>query len=534
MFFSAASSGRFGRLALLLCGLGAQALFAAAAPKILHVGLGVEPQDIDAHLVSGIPEGRVLRALNQGLVQMDADMKIVPAAARAWDVSPDGLTYTFHLRPEAKWSHGRPVTARDFVQSYRRVLMASTAAHYAENFYPIVGAEDFHRGKLADFGEVGVRARDEHTLELRFRAPSTYMLYYLTKTEFQPVPVDVIEKHGPVSGPGNRWTRPENFVGNGPFVLKSWRSGQKLVAVRSPTYWDRTRVKLDEIHFHPVDNPNVEERMFRTGQLHLTQTVPLAKIAAYRRDLPAALRIDPYGGLYYYLFNVKRAPFTDARVRRAFSLAIERERLVQQVALGGETPAYHAVPAGLQGYTGTHAFRADLATARRPLAEAGFPGGKGLPPVELLYNTSENHRAIAEAIQEMWRRNLGVEVTLANQEWKVYLDAINKTHQFQVARAGWITAEPHDHLERWSTGHNSNYAQWSNADYDRLLRAAIAAPTTPARYEVYREMEKILNDEMPIAPVYFYTLPRLVSPKVRGFRTLLDDMFPWQEVDLAP
>ena len=534
MCSSSASSGRFGRLALLLGCIGAVSLFAAGAPKILHVGLGVEPQDLDAHLVSGIAEGRVLRALNEGLVQVDGDMKIVPALARAWDVSPDGLTYTFHLRPDAKWSHGRAVTAHDFVHSYRRALTAATAAQYPENFYPVAGAEDFHRGKLTDFGQVGVRARDDHTLELKLRAPSTYMLYYLTKTEFGPVPLDVIEKHGPAAGPGNRWTRPENFVGNGPFALKSWRNGQKLVVARSPNYWDRARVKLDEIHFHPVDNPNVEERMFRTGQLHLTQAVPLSKISTYRRDLPAALRIDPYGGLYYFLFNVKRAPFTDVRVRRAFALAIERERLVQQVTLAGETPAYHAVPAGLQGYTGTHAFKADVATAQRLLAEAGFPGGRGLPPIELLYNTSENHRAIVEAIQQMWRRHLGAEVTLANQEWKVYLDAINKTHAFQVARAGWVTAEPHDHLERWSTGHNSNYAQWSNAEYDRLLREAIAAPTTTARYEVYQRMEQILNDEMPIAPIYFYTLPRLISPKVTGFRTLLDDMFPWQEVDLRP
>ena len=519
---------------LLLGGITFVAAHAASAPKILHVGLGVDPQDLDGQLVSGIPEGRVLHALSEGLVRVDADMKVVPALAKRWDISPDGLTYTFHLRPEAKWSHGRPVTAHDFVRSYRRILTASTAAHFPENFYPIAGAEDFHRGKNPDFNAVGVRASDEHTLEIRLRAPSTYMLYYLTKTEFKPVPLEVIEKHGPVAGPGNRWTRPENFVGNGPFMLKSWRSGQKLTVVRSPTYWDRARVKLDEIHFHPVDNPNVEERMFRTGQLHLTQTVPLSKIATYRREMPDALRIDPYGGMYYYLFNVKRAPFTDSRVRRAFSLAIERERLVQQVTLGSETPAYHVVPAGLQGYVSAHTFQADLATARQLLVEAGFPGGKGLPPIELLYNSSENHRAVAEAIQQMWRRNLGVEVALLNQEWKVYLDTVSKTHVFQVARAGWVTAEPHDHLERWLTGHNSNYAQWSHADYDRLVHESMAAPTTAARYAVYQQMEKILNEEMPVAPIYFYTLPRLVSPKVINFRTILDDMWPWQDVDLAP
>ena len=507
---------------------------AGAPPKILQVGLGVDPQEIDPHLALGIPESRLLRTLSEGLVRTDTDMKIVPALAKSWDISGDGLRYTFHLRPEARWSHGRPLTAHDFVRSYQRVLTPALGAQYVANFYAIMGAEDYNRGKLTDFGHVGVKALDDHTLELRLRYPATFILYFLTTMAFRPVPLDVIAKHGPPTEPGNRWTRPENFVGNGPFVLKSWQSGQKIVVARSPNYWDRAKVKLDEIHFHLVDNPNVEERMFRTGQLHLTNTVPLSKITSYRRDFPAALRLDPFGGTYYFPMNVRRAPFNDVRVRRAFALAVDREQLVQKVTLGGEIPAYHAVPPGLLGYVSTATFKADLATARQLLADAGYPGGKGLPPVELLYNTSENHRVIAEALQQMWRRNLGVNVTLANQEWKVYLDVLTKTRNYQIARAGWVSAEPHLHLERWATGHHDNFAQWSNAEYDRLVQAALAAPTTAARYQSYQRMEQILNDEMPFIPIYFYTLPRLVSPKVVGYRTNLDDTFPWQDVDLKP
>lgn len=513
--------------------LGGTPAVRAAAPKVLHVGNGSDPQSLDPQLLTGVIEGRISRALNEGLVRTDADLKPVPGLAASWEISADGLTYTFHLR-EARWSHGRPVTAHDFVRSFQRLLTPALGADFAENAYPIAGAEDFHRGRISDFSQTGVKARDDRTLELRLRHPTAYFLYYLTRTEFSPVPLDVVEKHGNAYRPGNRWTNDGNYAGTGPFILKSARNGQKVVVVRSPTYWDRAAVKLDEIHFYPVQSPVDEERMFRTGQLQITQAVPLSKIATYQRKPGTELNIAPFGGLYYYLFNVKRAPFTDVRVRRAFALAIDREALVSRVTLAGEQPAYHAVPTGLQGYASHQSFKADLATAQQLLNEAGFPGGRGLPRVELLYNTQDNHRAIAEAIQQMWRQHLGAEVTLVNQEWKVYLDVLNKSHAFQMARAGWIHAEPHGHLERWTTGHANNYALWSNADYDRLLQAALVAPDNATRYGYYQRMEKILNDEMPISPLYFYTVPRLISPRVIGFRTTMDDTFPWKDVDLKP
>jgi oligopeptide transport system substrate-binding protein len=521
---------RFLASASLVC----TAALSAAAPKILHVNIAVDPQTLDPQLLTGVPESRISRALNEGLVRLDGDTKIVPALAHSWEISADKLVYTFHLRPEARWSDGRPLIAEDFVRSYRRLLTPSLAAENASNAYPIAGAEAFHRGEITDFSQVGVQALDAHTLQLRLRQPATFFLYFLAQPEFSPVPLAVIAKHGDAYGPGNRWTNAGNYVGNGPFVLKSARNGQKIVVARSPTYWNRDRVLLDEIHFYPIQNPTDEERMFRAGQLHLTLTLPNTKIATYRAKNPAELRIDPYAGHYYYIFNTKQPPFDDVRVRRAFALAIDRETLVARVTLAGEKPAYSFVPPALLGYESPALFKGDLATARQLLAAAGFPGGKGLPPIELLYNTQDNHRAIAEAIQQMWRKNLGAEVTLANQEWKVYLDVISKSHAFQIARAAWLTAEPHEHLERWRTGHASNYAQWSHPDYDRLLGEAIAAPTDAARFDRYRQMEKIMGDEMPICPLYFYTMPRLVSAKVRNYRTNLNDSFPWQEVDLAP
>jgi oligopeptide transport system substrate-binding protein len=522
------------RFARLILAAGLVSAHAASAPKVLHFGNGVEPQEIDPHIVNGTYENRIIRALIEGLVSADDKLNIVPGVAKTWDISPDRLVYTFHLRPDAKWSNGTALTSRDFVRSYERVLTPAFGSPNADRLYYVVGAEDHHRGKTADFSKVGFKAVDAHTLQITLRHPTPFLLNLIRYMEWMPVPLDVIAKFGATDRPGNRWTRPENFVGNGPFVLKSWRAAQRLVVTRSPTYWDRARVKLDEIHFYPIDNPDVEERMFRTGQLHVTNVLPVSKIASYQRAQSPALHIDPWAGLYAYVFNIKQPPFTDVRVRRAFAMAIDRESIVKNVTRAAEQPAYFSVPPGVVNYPNPPGFKADLASARRLLADAGFPGGKGLPPIELFYNTSENHRAIAEAIQQMWRKNLGVEVTLANQEWKVYIDALKKTRTFQVARAGWISGEAHLHLYRWETGHSNNDAQWSNSTYDRLLRESLAAPTTNARIAIYQEMEKILIDEMPMMPIYFTTLPRLISPKVIGFRTTLDDSYPWQDADLAP
>jgi oligopeptide transport system substrate-binding protein len=523
------------RLLLLLLGAGCAGIgVGAPAPKVLHYGNAVEPQDLDPQSVTGVYEARIIRALIEGLVCSGPNMNVVPGVAKSWDISPDGLVYTFHLRADSRWTTGAVVTAEDFVRSFQRVLSPSFGAPYADRLYYVAGAEAFHRGRLRDFSQTGFKALGPQTLQLTLHQPAPFLLSLMTRVEWLPVPLGAITAQGPVDRPGNRWTRPEHFVGNGAFVLKSWRPGQKIIVTRSPSYWDRERIKLDEIHFYPVDNPEVEERMFRTGQLHITSALPLSKIATYRRDGSPALRIDPWGGLNFYVFNVTRAPFNDVRVRRAFALAIDRESLVKNVTLAGDEPAYRTVPSGLAGYRSTQGFTASVEEARRLLADAGFPGGKGLAPVQLLYNTSENHRAVAEAIQQMWRKHLGVTVALTNQEWKVYLDTVKTTRDFQLARSGWLMPEPHLHLDRWATGNANNDAQWSHPEFDRLLQASLAASTQEARYDLYQRMEKIMIDDMPILPLYFVSLPRLIHPKVVGYRTHVDDAYPWKDTDLLP
>jgi len=509
---------------------------AGGAPKILRYGNGFEVQDLDPQIVTGIPEHHVVTALFEGLVAEDPhDLHPVPGVAQSWDISADGLVYTFHLRPEARWSNGDPLTARDFVRSYQRILTPALAAEYAYMLYNyIVGAKDYYEGRLADFSQVGVAASDDRTLVLRLLHPTPYLLAAMNHEAWFPVHLPTIGKFGGLTLRGSAWTRPENFVGNGPFVPVEWRQNQRLVVKRSPTYWDRARVQLDGIEFYPVDNLDAEERMFRTGELDVTQEIPVAKIDVYRRENPAALRIDPYLGVYFYRFNVKRPPFDDVRVRRALALAIDRETLVRSVTRGGERPAYAVSYPDNAGYTPAARLEGTVEDARRLLAEAGYPGGRGFPSVELLYNTQQNNRLIAEAIQQMWRKHLGIEIALRNEEWRVYLDA-QHTRNFQIQRAGWIAdyADPHVFLDLWETTSGNNDTNWGSADYDRLLAASLRARTAEERFALYQQMDRILVDELPVLPLFYYTRPHLVSPKVTGFYPTLLDNHPWKHLGLA-
>ncbi len=508
----------------------------ALAKKILRVGNGTEPQDIDPQTITGTPEYRLMISLYEGLVALAPDGKTLePGVAERWEVSPDGLTYTFHLRANAKWSNGQLVTARDFVRSAQRMLTPALGADYSYMFFYVGGGEDYFHGKLKDFSETGFQAPDDRTLRLTLRQPTPFLLQAMLHHAWFPVPIDVIAKFGGLDRKGSDWTRPANFVGNGPFVLTEWRPNQVIVVKPSPTYWDRARVKLDEIQFFPVELAETEERMFRTNQLDLTYEVPLSKIPVYRREQPEVLRTDPYCGVYFYRFNVQRKPFDDVRVRRAFALAIDRESLVKNVTLAEEQPAFALVPPGVGGYQSRHHLTGDIAEAQRLLAEAGYPGGAGLPKIELLYNTLEKHRTIAEALQQMWRKNLGIDLTIYNQEWKVYLDS-QKTTNFQIQRAGWIAdyVDPHVFFDLWRTGGGNNNTNWGNAEFDRLLTQSLDAKTTADRYEVYQRMEKILLDELPVMPIYFYTYTRLVRPDVKNFRTTYLDNYPWKYVELAP
>jgi oligopeptide transport system substrate-binding protein len=505
-----------------------------SAGRILHLGIGTEVQDLDPQVVTGVPENKVINALFEGLVnEGPGATEVAPGVAERWTHSEDGLIWTFHLRADARWSNGDPVTAGDFVRSYQRLLTPSLAAEYAYKFYHVVGAEAYHRGELTDFSQVGFQAPDELTLRITLRHRTPFLLEALKHYAWFPVHLPTVEKFGGLERKGSRWTRVGNLVGNGPFILREWRPNQKIVVTRSPTYWDHATVRLDGIHFYPIESIETEERMFRTGQLHKTNELPIAKIDTYRRQFPEAYREDPYQGVYFYRFNTTRPPLNDVRVRRALALAIDRELLTAQVARGGQTPAYNYTPASPRFASGVR-LTGDIAEARRLLAAAGYPGGRGFPGIELLYNTSENHRAIAEAIQQMWRRHLGVEIGLRNKEWKVYLDAQDQL-DFDIARAGWIAdyPDPHTFLDMWVTGGGNNDTGWSHPEYDRLLRAAMETRNDADRHAIYQQLEEILMTELPVMPIYFYTRVYALSPRVRHWVANPLDNRAWKYIDLA-
>jgi oligopeptide transport system substrate-binding protein len=508
----------------------------SATPQIWRVGNGAEPQDLDPQTVTGVPEHKLMMALFEGLVTEDPkDLHPIPGLADRWEISDDGLVYTFHLRANAKWSDGTPITAPQAVESYQRMLSPGLGAEYAYLLWFAVGAEDYTKGKLTDFSKTGFKALDERTLQITLKSPTPYLLKIIASHyAWTIVPTHVVKKFGKLDEKRTAWTRTGNHVGSGPFQLKDWAPQQKITVVRNPHYWDAAVVKLDAIEFFPTEDLGTEERMFRTGQLDMTNELPANKIDTYRKERPEALKVDPWLGVYFYRCNVTRAPLTDKRVRRALALAIDRESLIKNITRGGETPAYSVSYPGTAGYFPRAKITGDLALAKQLLAEAGYPDGKGCPPIELLYNTQANHRAIAEAIQQMWRKNLGVEITLRNEEWKVYLNTQHVTKDYTLQRAGWIAdyVDPHVFLEIWTTGNGNNDTLWSNADYDRLFQAALTAKNDPERYEIYQKMDAILVDEMPVIPIYFYTKVHAVSPRVKGYHPTLLDNHPYKYIYL--
>ena len=505
--------------------------------QVLHVGNGAEPQDLDPQIVTGVTEHHLIMSMIEGLVIEDpVDLHPIPGVAERWDISqPDGLIYTFHLRKNAKWSNGEPVTAVDFVRSYQRILTPTLASQYASQHFMVTNAKAYNEGKLKDFSQVGYKALDPHTFQIKLESPTAYLLSLMNHTSWFPVHVPTIERHGPAFSRGNRWTRPGNFTGNGPFQLDKWRYNYAVTVRKSPTYWDAANVHLNAINFYAIESQDTEERAFRAGLLHVTQPPPPTKIAVYQERWPDRIRISPYLGAYFYRINVTKPPLNDKRVRRALAMAIDRESIVKNVTKGGQLPANNLTPPNTAGFNARARIPTDLAAAKKLLAEAGFPDGKGMPPVEILYNTQETHRTIAEAIQQMWKVNLGVDARLQNQEWKVYLDS-QKTLNYQVCRAGWIGdyVDPNTFLDMWVKDGGNNETGWTNPEYDRLIEDAGRTTDTAKRFELFQRAEEILMDECPIMPIYFYTRVALMRPELKGWNPTVLDNHPFKYVRLDP
>jgi len=499
--------------------------------QVLHRGLAADPNLLDPHLITGLPEVNVVTALFEGLVGEDpVDGHPVPAVAETWETSPDGLTWTFHLRANAKWSNGEPVTAADFAHSIQRALSPALGADNAGMLFVLAGAEEWHRGEFKDFAQVGVKVSDARTLELKLAHPAPYLLTLLSHPIWYPVYLPALEKAGGVNQRDSKWTSPENFVGNGPFTLKIWRRGEVIVADKSPTYWDAATVRLNSIHFHPAEDRESEERGFRAGQLHITEALPVSKVESYRRDQATVLRISPFLDTYFYRLNTTRPGLDNKLVRQALSLALDRKAIVEKITRGGQQPAHSLVPPTIGGYVPPDGVKEDFAQAQALLAQAGYPGGKGLPAIEVVINSSGNHRNIAEAVQQMWLK-LGVTVVLNNME-QATLFAKRRALDYTVMRGEWVAdfADPKSFLDVFRGGSSNNHTGWANLAYDTLLLAADRAADPAARNTAMQQAEAILLDEMPIIPVYYFTTVRLVHPAVRGWHPLPLDRHPYKHV----
>ncbi len=503
---------------------------------ILHFSVGSEPSDLDPQTVSSTGDGKIVQSLFEPIVTYEpVTLAPKPALAESWDISADGLTYTFHLRASAKWSNGDTLTAQDVVDAWHRILAPTLGSEWAYFLYILRGAEAFNKGTTTDFSTVGVTARDPRTLIVTLAHPAPYFLQVLLNSPWRPVHVRSIAASGDPYQRGTKWTLPGKLVSSGPFVLKEWTLNQRVVVEKSLTYWDRDRVKLNAVYFYPYDNVDTEERAYRAGQLHVTWAVPLSKVLPLQQEKSPALRIDPLLETHFFRFNVAKAPFTDVRVRRALSLAIDRDIIATKILPGGRQPAPTFVPPFLTGYTPPTRRSYDLAAARQLLADSGHAGGAGLPPIEILYHNSEILRLVAEAIQQMWHRDLGLEVRLVNQEKKTVY-ASRRAGDYQAVLGTW-TADYLDattFLDMWRSDSGNNQTGWADPAYDALANRADTIADATTRAKVLAEEEALVLDAAPIAPVYFNTHVYMLHPAVKGWYTTPMDHTDYRYVSLAP
>lgn len=483
--------------------------------------VAADPQTLDPSRMSGAPEGRIAFNIFEGLMMTgpttedldDPSQLVVPGVAKSFDISEDGRVYTFYLREDARWSNGEPVTAHDFERSWKRVLTPDFPGDYVQLLWIIENGEEYSTGKLTDWSKVGVKSLDDRTLEVTLTAPTPFFPELVAFYTFFPVPVDVIEEHGV------RWTRPENIVSNGPYVLAEYRPQRDMLLKANPHYWDRESLAITEARVRIIDDTNATVNAYRTGALHWTGTsLPVAQIASLLTH--PDYTTEPMLGVYYFRITVndEESPLSDWRVRRALSLAIDRTSLVEETMNNLYEEANTFVPPMEMWTSIAEPVKYNVAEAKRLMAEAGYPDGQGFPNIEFLYNTDENHKLIAEAVQDMWLRNLGVRITLVNKEWRTYLQDTS-TMNYQMARAGWIGDynDPTTFLELWETDNGNNNTGWSDEDYDRYLNLARQEPDPAVRLRYLQEAEKIVMERGPVIPIYYYTNNFLVSRHLEGF-----------------
>jgi oligopeptide transport system substrate-binding protein len=507
---------------------------AAQAEMVLHRGNGTEPETIDPAKSTGVTENAIENDLFEGLVTFSPDGTEVPGVAESWEISDDGTVYTFHLREDAKWSNGDPVTANDFVYSFRRTVDPATASDYAPILSPIVNASAIIAGENTDISSLGVVAVDDQTLQITLNGPTPYILGLLTHNVAFPVHQATIEEFG------DEWTRPGNMVSNGAFMLADWVPQSQLTVVKNPNFHAADEVKLDKIVFYPTEDLAEELKRYRAGELDITYDVPSDQVTWLEENMADEFHNTPYLGTYYYVINLTKEPLGNAlELRQALALAIDREILTEKITQAGELPAYSWVPPDIAGYTQQATFYKDMSQEERTAQAIELMTAAGYGPdnplqIELLYNTSDNHKKIAVAIASMWKK-IGVETTLTNQEWKVYLESRDQKN-YQIARAAWIGdyADPLNFLELFlSDAGERNDAGYNNPEFDRLVAEAAGTVDPDARLKLLEQAEKIFLDDVALIPIYHYTSQHMISPAVVGWEFNILDVHLGRYISLA-
>lgn len=505
----------------------------ATEKGILLLGNRAEPVDLDPQITTGVAEINIHQALFEGLLSPDPKtLDPEPGVAESWSVSEDGKEYTFQIRADARWSNGDAVTAEDFVFSWRRMLNPRLGAKNASLLYVIEGARAYHEGR-ADANSLGVLADGSNTLRVRLEQPADHFLALLMHPAFYPVHPPTIQATKAFDRRDSGWARPGTHVGNGPFKLVQWRVNQIVEVEKNPNYWDADKVRLNGIQFHPIDSLGSEESAFLGGQLHVTDAVPANKVAHYRNSQSPFLRIDPYLGVYYFVFNTTQSPLDNQKVRSALNLAINREVITERLLGGGQSPAASFTPRGMGGYEPPSVLGFDPKAAQEFLKDAGYPDGAGFPRIELLFNTSENNRVIAEAVQAMWRETLGIDIALRNEEYGSYLESRSQG-RFEIARSSWIAdySSPFSFLDLWTGYSANNYSNWQDAEYESLLSEAAVAGSADERNQKLKAAEMLLLEALPVLPIYHYVTAYLLHPSVKGWYPTPLDWHPYKYVYL--
>lgn len=491
---------------------------------VLRRGNYLEPESLDPHRARGAEAANVLRDLYEGLTREGPDGKILPGVAKRWEISADGKRYTFHIRENARWSNGEPLTAKDFVAGLRRSIAPESGSPYAQSLAIIENARAVLAGD-APVTALGVTAIDDRTLEIRLASPAPYLLALLSHHSSYPVHQPSLAEHG------ERFTRPGNLISNGAYTLDDWQVNAHIRLKRNPHYWDADAVRIETVYYLPIEDEEAEFNRFRAGELDTTQTIPVRRFDWLREEMPDALRIAPYLSTYFYGLNLTKPPFKDAPgLRRALSLVIDRKLIAEKVLGRGELPAWTLTPPGIESYESpvpdyaSWPMKKRIAEAQRLYREAGYSKDKPLT-VELRFNTGDTHKHVAIAVASLWKRHLGVETELVHEEWRVFLQNRRQRDVTQVFRAGWVGDynDPQTFLQLLHSESGVNDYGYSNPEYDALLRAAAATADPVKRMDILQRAEAMLLAGHPVLPLYVYVSKHLVQPRVGGWQDNLLD-----------